>query len=189
MSDNDDYDCSFTIASKPTAHEHVIQLSEEITSNNSDYYGLIHFLENKVSEEDIVKIYMACFGGSIHTGLQIASAIQSCRSPVIVEVTNSSYSMGAVLALCGDALIMRKGTFLMFHNYSGWFGGKGKETLDQHHEFEEHVSRTLFDICSPFLTKREVKQIRNDKDVYIHEWDEDLATRCSRHFKAMREDK
>lgn len=78
---------------------------------------------------------------------------------------------------------MAPGTMLMFHNYSGNFGGKGSETAQRLEEWAKYFRKTLELYCTPFLTAAEIDCLVSDQDVYVHETDPSFKARMKRHFK------
>jgi len=159
-----------------------VYLGDDITCDSSDYTELLNTLY-KTSPNDIVNIHLANFGGAVHSGERLIHAIKGCPSHVEIIVEAPCYSMGAIIALCGTSLTMRPGTFLMFHNFTATKRGKAGELKLGIVEYEKHFSKLLKLFCSPFLTKKERVILSNDKDVYIHEDDEDYTKRIARHFK------
>lgn len=161
--------------------DYSIYLSENVESN-FQYVKLLDTLR-RVKEGDTVTLYLANYGGYCSTGFQIVNAIKECKAGVDVVVDAPCYSMAAILAVSGKSLTMNPGTFLMFHNYSGGDYGKGKERLDATVHYYEHFHTHLKEVASPFLSKEELVQLKNDQDVYVDFYDADLKKRIARHFK------
>lgn len=160
-----------------------ITLSKTLEDEAFQYQDVIDLLRNEATEDDEINIYLDCNGGSTSTSCVIADAIRSCKASVTVIVISRSYSAACDIALAGDMLEMRPYTFLMFHNYSAEIGGKGNELaarIKNEHRIEEQMINRLY---RPFLTNNEIKDILNDKDIYIHWDDKDLVNRIIRHFK------
>ncbi len=175
----------FKIFSKTRGERHDIYLADDIADDSADYTDLIHFLSDKVSPDDIIQLHLANLGGSTHSGVMLAHAIKRCQATVLISVEAPCYSMGAIIALTGDALTMRPGTFLMFHNYSGGFYGKGREIVDLVTTFNVHIVDSLKHFCYPFLSKKEINVLAKDQDVYVMSTEEKLIDRLKRHFKKM----
>jgi len=148
-----------------------------------DYY--LAFFANMATygENDAVVLYINSPGGSIDVGLSIISSINACQAPVTAIVEAPSFSMASVIALACDNLVFMENTYLMFHNYSIGHSGKGAEFMLNTAHNDEHINRVFVMHCSPFLTKAELKRIRNDGDVYIKDSDDTLSKRMERHFK------
>lgn len=174
----------FKIKTIVSSEEHHIYLSDYVHFETSVYTDLIHFLKNAPAN-DVVKIHLANFGGSVHAGLQLAHAIKECQALTIVDVSAPCYSMGAILALCGRCVVTRPTSYLMFHNYSGGESGKGAELKTSIGEFSKHFEKILRYFCTPFLTEKEVKSLLKDEDVYVHFDNQEFIKRLKRHFKGV----
>lgn len=173
----------FVISSKKnTVASHVIQLGRNIGSDPAEYFELVQFLYN-VPEKDTVTLLLGGFGGDTDVGAQLVHAMKNCPAPLTVVVHSNCYSMHAILAVCGDALMMQPKTFLMFHNYSCRTSGKGGELVQGVAESARNSIEFDQEFLAPFLTKAELRKISNDQDVYVHQSDSDLKKRIERHFK------
>ncbi len=170
-----------TFTKEEKRRTHHIYLSETIDSAY-EYRKLCHFLRTSEEIEEVY-IYLANYGGYVHTGLQLINAIRDSKSKITMVVDTACYSMGAILALAGDDVIFNPNSMLMFHNYSGFERGKGKEMFDAAVSTTKWLQSAFKQICSPFLTDKEMEMIRNDHDVYIYHSDKNLQARVNRHFK------
>ena len=146
-----------------------------------DYEAFFTFL-HEADYNDKVDILLNSGGGRCDVGQMLIRALQKTKAFVTVDVVYSSASMAAMLALSGDALILRPGTFLMFHNYSGGIVGKGDEMLQGMAATTKSI-KAMAEICFPFLTRSEMNKIESDKDIYLHDDEENLEARIKRHFK------
>lgn len=170
------------ITKDKTFKTHHIYLSEHI-ENNFSYVNLLDVLRT-AQEKDDIYLYVANYGGSVSSGFQIINAMKECKSGVNVIVDAPCYSMGAIIAVAGKNMRMNPGTFLMFHNYSTTEMGKGLEVRDSINHFYDYFHRHLKTLTFPFLSKKELALLKEDKDVYVSHDDEDLKKRIERHFNA-----
>ena len=175
----------FKVFSRVLSTEYIIYLSDSVEAQSLDYSDLLNILDT-VKETDVVRLKLSNFGGAVHSGLRICHAMKNCPAIVEVQAEGPCYSMGAIIALCGDLLYMAPGSFLMFHNYSTVESGKGGEVQAAVSEYRNHFLKTFKHMCYPFLTKKEINNIDADKDVYIHSDDANLADRLVRHFKMIK---
>ena len=182
MSDNVAKKAPFSIHTKTVETIHDIYLSDKIESDAFKYQELFNHLAN-IPETDTVNLHLANFGGACHTGIRIVNALRDCSAPVNVYVTAPCYSMGAIIAICGNGLAMWPGTFLMFHNYSTIEAGKGGEVITAINEYQKMFKSILQKFCTPFLSKIEVDKLCKDEDVYVHATDKDMKTRLKKHYK------
>lgn len=162
---------------------HDVCLYKDVSQDIDDHKDLIKLLR-KARPEDVINLRLSCPGGSVQTGYLIINAIKQCKGFVHCEIEAPCYSMASVIALACDSLRLNIGTFLMFHNYSGGFWGKGSEMKDHIHNYAK-INRDMdLNYCAPFLTKKEIDgKLGKDIDIYIHWDDKDLPDRIKRHFK------
>lgn len=179
--DNVDKDNYYIKSSVKVQTTYSIYINNDIESNHV-YPELLHKLRT-ISEIDIVNLYLASNGGYCDAGFQIIHAIKDCKGPVNIIVDSPCYSMGAIIAVCGDSLTFKPNTFLMFHNYSGGNHGKGKEMKQAMLESDVWIRTNFKYYCTPFLTDEEMTLLDNDQDVYVHSWDKGLTKRLARHYK------
>lgn len=207
--DNDDDDLSVDTNSvykkyskRRGGSTHDLYLGPIVESYSLDYIELLQDLRS-FSSEDFVTIYLDNNGGDADMGLRLARAIRACKATTVISLEANSYSAGAVIALSGDMLKMEPGTFLMFHNYSTLNHGKGGEYRMHNEEWDRAFWKQAVDIICPFLTKREIQQLKDDRDIYIpapslsaYSKEEretnkqllaDLHLRFKRHFPKYRE--
>jgi ATP-dependent Clp protease protease subunit len=145
----------------------------------SDFIKCLH----NANDGDQTLIRLNCPGGRCDIGASIISAMLNSKTSITCLVEAPSYSMGAIIALCGDNLIMKDNTFLMFHDYSGGYYGKGGDTAKAVQYQREQLSRDFESWCVPFLTKKEFSAMMSGEDFYIKNDDPTLAARVKRHFK------
>lgn len=176
---------TFEIKSKVLQREHRIYLSDAVEDDSCSYIDLIHFL-GEVKKNDLVHLHLANYGGDCHVGFRLCNAVKQCKAEITTEIDGPCYSMGAILALTGDKIKFNHGTFLMFHNYSTWTGGKGNEFLTSAEAFNKHFYTNLMNLCSPFLNKAEINKLKSDQDVYVHYNEENIDKRIARHFPKTR---
>ena len=173
----------FRIYSKTQSSYYSILLSNSVKSDLTKYWDVVEFLNSEVEEGDTVEIKIANYGGDLHTGVALAHAMKNCSATVVANVIANCYSMGAILALCGDALAIQAGNFLMFHNFSSFEFGKANEIELSHTAHQKSFKDYLHYFCRPFLTKGEVSAMIKGHDLYIHYDEDSLNKRLKRHFK------
>lgn len=147
-----------------------------------DYEKLFENLD-RITAKDRVELQVMSPGGRCDIGFTLFNRIYSLPCRVDVLVPYPVYSMGAILALCGDTLEVGEGAFLMFHDYSTGARGKGNEIFKQTEAYKSSFAHMFNKACRPFLTKKECDNILNGHDMYV-QWDDvKLEDRIKRHFK------
>lgn len=175
----------YKITTKIDSRDFTCYLSDEISPNALDYHEFLTTMSS-VKAQDQVTIHLSNFGGAVHSGMRVAHAIRDCAGTTVVVVEGPCYSMGAIIAISGDAVLLKPGTFLMFHNYTSFSIGKGGELRMSVEEFDKAFSALMHYFASPFITKKELERLKHDKDLYVHARTDDFRTRCLRHFPLMR---
>jgi len=150
--------------------------------NFNDYKDLITALR-EAQAGDGMMLRINCPGGDASVGFMIVQAIQESKATIVCNVVYPSHSMGAIIALAGDYLIMQPHTYLMLHTYSGGtYGKSGDMIMDVKHN-DEYLKGVLQDTICPFLSKSEMNKMHKGEDIYIKANDPTLPARLKRHFK------
>lgn len=178
-------DDGFKVYTKTLKRQHDVYLGDHILDSTESYNDLLNLFKSEVDREDVVNLYLSNMGGSVSVGLRVCQAMKQCNGVIVVHAEADCYSMGSIIALCGDALILYPGAFLMFHNYSIWHGGKGGESHLASEEHRRQFKDIMEHCCYPFLSRGEINKLAEDKDFYVHPQDADLKKRLKRHFKRM----
>lgn len=151
-------------------------------SDVETFTRLKSFLLIQNSEE--LHIYLCNSGGSIDLLISLINILQQSPSRIVFHVIGPCYSAGAMLALCGDDLLIYPNSYLMFHNFSVDLGETKAGALNSAFKSISKNSKMLYkELLFPFLTEKELADLNNDKDVYVHYTDKDLKKRLKRHFK------
>lgn len=132
------------------------------------YVPLVQFFNSR-APGDVVHMHLNCYGGRLDAGIQIVTSILTTNATVVAHLDGVAYSMAAVMFLACDNHFVSPYGKLMLHTYSG--GGGGGKAPDQRAgmaAIDETYARIVQDICIPFLTKREVKDmLENSRDLYF----------------------
>lgn len=136
----------------------------------------------KVSKDDSVAICLNTPGGDCSIGFFIIDQILKIPCKVHMIVDYPTYSMGAIMALCGHSLTIKKDCYIMFHDYSGGSHGKGEESAAYVNNFRKVFKDRFTRLCKPFLAPKEIEKMFKGEDIYIHWDDPSLKERTKRHF-------
>lgn len=173
----------FTLDHDPINKRHYVSIFDTIESEQKEYADLINHLTSSVRPEDTINLRLASEGGALNTMITLINCLRYARARIDVEVISPCYSAAAIMALCGDSLTIHPHSYLMYHHFSAGYSGKFGEIKDATLNDEKNYHNVLMDICTPFLTKKEVEGITSDKDVYILREDTNLQVRMKRHFR------
>ncbi len=161
---------------------HDVDLDSSFGSDPLDYRELFHRMRSMTARDDVT-FHVKSYGGDCQMAFALCHYVKQCKAKTTIHIESPSYSMGAILACCGNRLQMNPGTFLMFHNYSAVEGGKGGEFMEGARQRDRWLHGQMTYFCSPFLTADEIDKITKDQDVYVWEDKPGLAKRMKRHFK------
>lgn len=130
------------------------------------YTDLLYTLRT-ANASDVILLHINTPGGNFDTGLQIINNIQASEARVITILEARAYSMGALIFLAGDELIVHDTCLLMFHNYSSALIGKGNEQQAQVLAVSKWFEKVMRQACKPFLTDEEVARILRGEDIWM----------------------
>lgn len=145
------------------------------------YAELLEDLE-KAQQGDMITLYFNCSGGDCAIGESIIRALHITQATTNCIVEAPCWSMGSIVALQCDNLYFNEDTFLMFHDYSTGYRGKGSEMSQMMSIEQENTNKQIKKWCMPFLTKKEYDNIVSGTDVYIKWDDPTMKKRLKRHF-------
>lgn len=151
-------------------------------SGYTEYKELLRAFQ-EAHEGDSIELRINCSGGDSSVGMMIIQAMRETRAAVICNVVYPSHSMGSLIAISGDFLVMQPHSFLMFHTYSCMTGGKAPDLIKDVAYMDSALRGMSDEICKPFLTKGEITRINNGEDFYVTANDPTLEARLKRHFK------
>lgn len=154
-----------------------IYLHGEI-ENFEDYGALLN-----IDAPDQVQLYINCPGGDCSVGFFIIDRLSELSCPIHVTVEYPSYSMGAIIALCGTSLVIKPDAFLMFHDYTSSVYGKGNDIQQQCTEYRQFFKDRFARTCAPFLSNDEIENMFKGQDIYVKHNSPGLKARLKRHFK------
>lgn len=146
------------------------------------YKELIDGLQ-EAQDGDGIMLKINCPGGDCSVGFMIVQAIRETKATVVCNVVYPSMSLGAIIAVAGDYLIMQPHSYLMFHTYSAMDCGKSADLMKSVIHSDESLKGMMSDVCVPFLTKIELKKMHAGDDIYIKASDATLPARIKRHYK------
>ena len=130
------------------------------------YTDLLYTLRTATAT-DLIFLHLNTPGGNFDTGLQIINNIAASEAHVITILEARAFSMGALIFLAGDELIVHDTCLLMFHNYSSALIGKGNEQQAQVLAISKWFEKVMRHVCRPFLSEEEVSRILRGEDIWM----------------------
>lgn len=154
-------------------------ISEDI-AEPADYVEMIHRIKT-ANPVDVVFLHLNTPGGRIDTGVQIINAMQSSQAKVVTILESTAYSLGTLIFLAGDEMIVHDNCMIMFHNFRGGTGGKGNEQASQINAQIKWFAQLAEKIYIPFLAKDELDRILRGEDIWMHS--AEIRKRLEKVFK------
>lgn len=152
-------------AGKPLAHLHKVYICGEIR-NPEEYVDVFELIRN-ADQNDTVCIHINSPGGNAFTAVQFLRVLNDTRATVIASVEGLCMSAATLIFMAARHHEVTNHSVFMFHNYASRVEGKGGEMKDavlHHTTWGEELFR---DVYAEFLTKEEIQQILNGKDLYM----------------------
>ena len=132
----------------------------------SVYNELCHKLRD-LGPQDEAHLYINNGGGIIDSMIMIVDAMRNCEAGLHVHISGSVASAATFPVMFADVIHVAPFTHFMIHNYSGGFGGKGKEAKDQMDFVNEEIGKTFKEIYKGFLSDEEIEKVIDDKDKWM----------------------
>ena len=159
-------------------------LSSQITDPR-DYTEMIHRIST-ASPYDVVFIHLNTVGGRLDTGIQLINAMKNSQAKVITSLECNAYSLGTLIFLSGDEMLVNDHCMMMFHDYSGGTDGKGNEQVSQLAATHKWFATLFRKVYIPFLTEAEVERVLKGEDLWMAS--AEIKTRLNRMIKKLTED-
>lgn len=145
-------------------HTH-FYLSESIGAP-SEYVDMIHHIAN-AGPSDVISIHLNTPGGQLDTGVQIVNAMQNSQAKIVTCLDGCAYSLGTLIFLAGDEMVVNDNCMMMFHNFNGGLIGKGNELKSELEATIKWFEAMAQDIYIPFITEEELARIVKGEDMWI----------------------
>lgn len=146
---------------------HVFQTPESIESLDQ-FLPLLDVLED-AHEDEIVKINIFCYGGSLAVVKAITNAMMSSRATVHTVNKGVAYSGGSAILMAGDTIEVDPMSNLMIHSSHGWLG---YDTEAEHFTSTEYHRKELQEyyhfIYKDFLTEDEINDVLKGTPVWMN---------------------
>lgn len=149
-----------------TAQHVHFYISDEIEAPE-DYADMIHRI-NVATPSDVIFIHLNTPGGRLDTGIQIINAMQNSQAKIVTVLESMAFSLGTLIFLAGDEMVVNDHCMMMFHNFRGGVVGKGQELAAQLEATIKWFSALARKLYIPFLTESEFDRIIKGEDIWMH---------------------
>lgn len=175
---------------KPAFHAYEITYSAQHThfylstdiGEPHEYTDMVHRILI-AGPNDTIFIHLNTPGGHLDTGVQIVNAMQNSQAKIITVLESMAFSLGTLIFLAGDEMIVNDHCMLMFHNFRGGIQGKGNELSSQLDATKKWFSVFAKKIYVPFLSEDEFEQILRGEDLWMHS--PEIRKRLDKMIKAL----
>jgi ATP-dependent protease ClpP protease subunit len=174
MSNKKDY-----VYGTPVATEYRYYLDDSV-SDPQDYHELFELLAN-AGENDLVRIIISNFGGSLVTCIAIVNAIRSTKAMTMGVLASVAYSAGGAIWLACEGQEVQQHVGFMAHDAQGGsFGSLFQQKQSIEHEME--ILRSLYlDVYEGFLSEEEIELVLKNGDMRLSE--KEICSRLDKRVK------
>jgi len=150
---------------RPIGRLHTFYLSGGIKGpeNYSNWFETIR----TASEHDIVCLHINSYGGDAFTAVQFMRVMRESKANIVASVEGACMSAATLIFLSAKHWEISDHSVFMFHDYSSWSVGKGGEMYDELTHFRKWSDQLWNDAYGEFLTKEEIRQILDNKDIWM----------------------
>lgn len=148
------------------AAQHVHFYLSKAVGEAEGYADMIHRILT-ASPNDTIFIHLNTPGGHLDTGVQIINAMQNSQAKIITILESTAFSLGTLIFLAGDEMIVNEHCMMMFHNFNGGLIGKGNELVSELEATVKWFASLAKSIYVPFLTEQEFDRIVRGEDMWM----------------------
>lgn len=131
-----------------------------------DYVDMMHTITT-AEASDIIYIHLNTPGGQLDTGVQMINAMKNSQAKIVTVLDGVAQSLGTLIFLSGDEMIVNDDCMMMFHNYNAGFAGKGNELSAQIDATTKWFAQIGKHVYIPFLSEAEFDRIIRGEDLWM----------------------
>lgn len=164
--------------------QHIHFYLSEAIADPSSYTDMIYRI-SCAGPADLVFIHLNTPGGQLDTGVQIINAMQNSQAKIITVLEGMAHSLGTMIFLAGDEMVVNDNCLMMFHNFNGGLIGKGNEMTSQLDATVKWFASLAKTIYLPFLSEVEFERIARGEDLWMQS--PEIRTRLENMVKVLQE--
>lgn len=149
------------------------------------YTDMIHRIA-MAGPSDVIYIHLNTPGGRLDTGVQMINAMQNSQAKIVTVLESVAHSLGTLIFLAGDEMIVNDHCLMMFHNFRGVVGGKGQELVAELDATIKWFSTLAKKIYIPFLSEDEFNRMSRGEDIWMQSTE--IRKRLERMVKELEEE-
>lgn len=132
-----------------------------------NYDEVVNLLENVVTEDDYVAMYLTTPGGYIVSAMRIMDAMDNCVCPIEGILSGETASAGTAIAMKCDYLTIGKYANMMLHQWTTMYYGTARQ-IDIEYKFSREILKGwMMDTYKHFLSEEEVDNMLMGTDIYL----------------------
>lgn len=148
-----------------TAQQLHFYLSSEIVEADQ-YVDMIHKMQT-ASSGDVIFLHLNLNGGQLDTGVQIINAMQTSQAKVVTVLESLAHSLGTLIFLAGDEMVVHDHCMMMFHNFRSGLVGKGQELAAELDATIKWFTLLAKKFYIPFLSPEEFDRLLRGEDLWM----------------------
>lgn len=145
---------------------HHFYIVGEIEPEVDKYLDMINIIKT-AEEHDKIFLHLNTPGGTLSTTIHIISAINQSAAEITTVIEGEVCSAGTFIFLAGHNYVVNDNCYFMIHNYSHEIVGKAAEVAVGVKFADGYYKSLTETFYKGFLTKKEMKQILEDKDFWM----------------------
>jgi len=145
----------------------IVQVTDTITSEFAEEL-LTNLHNSNVIDGDRLELHLSCPGGELEATFHLINSLALMfGANISTFLTSSAYSGAAFLFLLGSQRFIFEESSMLIHTYSGGAFGKSGDLLHDATHNTKRYKKALNKFFSPYLSKKEIKQVMTGKDLYL----------------------
>tara|TARA_R110000751_G_scaffold203900_1_gene308423 strand:- start:21 stop:599 length:579 start_codon:yes stop_codon:yes gene_type:complete len=135
---------------------------------------------------DTIYIHLNSPGGCLETTIQVIGAMRNSQATVVTCAEGSVASGAAIIFFAGHMMTLVPHCEFLIHTARGGMGGKLPDQLSTVASLERRLLTLYDDVFGGFLTKRELGQVKNGRELFLTS--EDVEQRLQEYMARMQQD-
>lgn len=116
---------------------------------------------------DTFYFHLNTAGGRLDTGIQLINAMRTSLAKVVTVLDGKAYSLGTLLLLSGQEIVVHDFGTIMIHNFSSGMYGKGHELTSQLEATTKSFNHMAKQIYVPFISETEFNRVIKGEDLWM----------------------
>jgi ATP-dependent protease ClpP protease subunit len=93
--------------------------------------------------------------------------MNNSQARIVTVLDGMAYSLGTLIFLSGNEMVVNDNCMIMFHNFKGGLGGKGNELTSQLEATVKWFATLAKKIYIPFMSEEELARVLRGEDLWM----------------------